>query len=435
MARCTGTSCRSTAACSTGCGRPGRCGSIGIDSWAVDYGLLDATGALLGNPVHYRDARTDGMPAGVAKPCRRRPALRAHRAAAAAVQHALPARRGGRHARSSQAARHLLLIPDLLAYWLTGEIGAEITNASTTQLLDVRTGDWALPLLAELGLRSDILPPLRAPGSRDRAGAAGHPADHPGRRRGRLARHRLGRGRRAGRGRRTSPTSPAAPGRWSAWSSTRPVLTEASRLANFTNEGGVDGTIRYLRNVMGLWPLQESMRELGADRRGRAAAGRRRASRPSPPSSTSTTRCSCRRATCRRGSPTPAARPGSRFRPARRPSPGASWTASRSHTGVRSARPRSCPAGTSTRCTSSAAARATSCSASSPRTPAGCRCWPARWRRPRWATCWSRPGPRVRSAATWRRCAALLRETQQIVGYEPRGDEAAWRAAEQRAGG
>jgi rhamnulokinase len=234
---------------------------IGIDSWAVDYGLIDATGALLGNPVHYRDARTDGIPLRVAKTVpddklyaltglQRQPFNTLYQLVAAADTPIM------------QAAKHLLLIPDLLAYWLTGEVGAEITNASTTQLLDVHSKTWAVPLLAELGLRSDLLPPLRPPGgligpvlpgilpttpdvvavgSHDTASAVvGVPAASPN-------------------------FAYISCGTWSlvGVELDAPVLTEASRLANFTNEGGVDGTIRYLRNVMGLWPLQESMRAWG----------------------------------------------------------------------------------------------------------------------------------------------------------------------------
>ncbi|HEV7964820.1 MAG TPA: FGGY family carbohydrate kinase, partial [Actinoplanes sp.] len=111
---------------------------IGIDSWAVDYGLLDASGALLGNPVHYRDTRTDGVPERVAAlvgderlyeitGLQKLPFNTAYQLVAA------------RDTPQYQAARTLLMIPDLLAYWLTGEIGTEYTNASTTELLDVRT--------------------------------------------------------------------------------------------------------------------------------------------------------------------------------------------------------------------------------------------------------------------------------------------------------
>ena len=113
--------------------------SAGIDSWGVDYGLLDASGALLGNPVHYRDARTAGVPA------------RVHAAVPAAELYAVT---GIQHLpfntiyqlAATPMLRHaatMLLIPDLLAYWLTGEAGAEVTNASTTSLFDVRAQAWA----------------------------------------------------------------------------------------------------------------------------------------------------------------------------------------------------------------------------------------------------------------------------------------------------
>jgi rhamnulokinase len=235
--------------------------SIGIDSWAVDYGLVDAAGALLGNPVHYRDSRTDGVPAKVAAVVdeQRLYAVTGLQRQPFNTLYQLVAADG---TSAFQAARHLLLIPDLLAYWLTGEVGAEVTNASTTQFLDVRTSEWALPLLDELGLRTDLLPPLRSPGSvigrvlpdllpetpevvavgsHDTASAVvGVPA--------------------AGEN-----FAYISCGTWSlvGVELDRPVLTEASRQANFTNEGGVDGTVRYLRNVMGLWPLQECMRSWG----------------------------------------------------------------------------------------------------------------------------------------------------------------------------
>jgi rhamnulokinase len=151
----------------------------------------------------------------------------------------------------------VLLIPDLLAYWLTGEIGAEYTNASTTELMDVRTGNWSLPLVAELGLRPSLLPAIRPPGSligsfdgtpvvavgsHDTASAVvGVPASGEN-------------------------FAYISCGTWSlvGLELSSPVLTPGSRKANFTNEGGVDGTIRFLRNVMGLWPLQEAMREWGS---------------------------------------------------------------------------------------------------------------------------------------------------------------------------
>ena len=122
---------------------PAELASVGIDSWGVDYGLLDAAGALLGNPVHYRDDRT----AGVAERVWPRVA-EAELYAVTGIQHLpfntiyqLAAAAGD--ARSWTRRGTLLLIPDLLAYWLTGEAGAERTNASTTQLYDARRGEWA----------------------------------------------------------------------------------------------------------------------------------------------------------------------------------------------------------------------------------------------------------------------------------------------------
>src|SRR5689334_8221203 len=146
----------------------GQVDSVGIDSWAVDYGLLDADGALLGNPVHYRDPRTEGV---AEKVWATVPAEQLY--AATGLQYApfntlyqLVAARG-----SAQlaAARRLLLIPDLLSYWLTGEQGTELTNASTTQLIDPRTREWSYDVASRVGVDLGLFPPLRQPG--DPAGA------------------------------------------------------------------------------------------------------------------------------------------------------------------------------------------------------------------------------------------------------------------------
>ncbi|MFB9724919.1 rhamnulokinase [Planobispora longispora] len=236
--------------------------SVGIDSWAVDYGLLDASGALLGNPVHYRDARTDGLADRVADDLGRERLY-----GVTGLQH-LPFNTLYQVASAVGTpqyglAHRLLLIPDLLAYWLTGEVGAEVTNASTTQLYDLNRRAWATELMTEAGIRPELFPPLREPGARigpvlPATDLPGHPdvvavASHD-----------------------TASAVVAVPasgpdfayiscGTWSlvGVELDRPVLGEASRRANFTNETGVDGTIRYLRNVMGLWLLQESLRAWG----------------------------------------------------------------------------------------------------------------------------------------------------------------------------
>jgi rhamnulokinase len=235
--------------------------SIGIDSWAVDYGLLDGRGALIGNPFHYRDDRT--APA-VAEVHGLMPAELLY--SITGIQHLpfntiyqLVADR-----QLTQRADRALLIPDLIGYWLTGQQVCEQTNASTTGMLDMHTADWSGPVLEAVGIRRDLLPEIVPPGhvagsltpairartglpasttvtsvgSHDTASAvAGVPASEPG-------------------------FGYISCGTWGlvGVELERPVVTEASRAANFTNERGIDGTIRYLRNVMGLWLMQETLR-------------------------------------------------------------------------------------------------------------------------------------------------------------------------------
>ncbi len=269
--------------------------SVGIDTWGVDYGLLDAAGALVGNPVHYRDSRTDGVTVPVSAEAlyavtgiQHLPINTIYQLAAAAGTPAL------------SAARTLLLIPDLLAYWLTGSVGAEVTNASTTGLLDVTTRTWAVGLIGQAGIPAGIFPPLRQPGDLIgpiTAGQAGVGSGGVGSGGG-----GYGPGAFVGDAKPvplvavgshdTASAVVAVPasgphfayissGTWSlvGLELARPVLTEQSRLANFTNEAGLDGTVRYLRNVTGLWLLQECLRtwrvsaEPGAEPGTQATAG------------------------------------------------------------------------------------------------------------------------------------------------------------------
>ncbi len=244
-------------------GRRAELAAVGVDSWGVDYGLIDEAGMLLGNPVHYRDARTRGVTDIVLEKV---PAAELYQvtgiqqlpfnttcqivAAAASPQLA--------------AASTLLMIPDLIAYWLTGQAGAEITNASTTQLLDVHTRTWARSVARWLGIPRHILPPLHAPGEligvlrpsvAAQAGLASCPPLIA------VASHDTA---------SAVVSVPAADphfafiscGTWSlvGMELAGPVLSEDSRLARFSNEAGVDGSIRFLRNVAGLWLLQESLR-------------------------------------------------------------------------------------------------------------------------------------------------------------------------------
>lgn len=237
--------------------------SIGIDCWAVDYGLLDADGALLGNPVHYRDARTEGI---AAKAWTTIPATELY--ATTGIQYApfntLYQLMAAQETAQLATAKRLLLIPDLLTYWLTGELGTELTNASTTQLMDPATGSWSRDVATRLGIDLSLFAPLRHPGdpagnllpqvladtglttptpvttvaSHDTASAvAAVPAT-------------------------TENFAYICTGTWSlaGLELAAPIRTEESREANFTNELGIDGTVRYLRNIMGLWLLQECLR-------------------------------------------------------------------------------------------------------------------------------------------------------------------------------
>ena len=244
----------------------GNVDSVGIDSWAVDHGLLDADGALLGNPVHYRDPRTDTV---AEKVWATVPAAELY--AATGLQYApfntLYQLVAARERRQFAQAERLLLMPDLLAYWLTGEQGTELTNASTTQLIDPRTRDWAYGVAARLGVDLSLFAPLLAPG--DPAGLLREEVLEETGLTGPVPVTAVG-------SHDTASAVAAVPadgerfayictGTWSlaGLELRAPVLTEESRAANFTNELGLDGTVRHLRNIMGLWLLQECLRAWG----------------------------------------------------------------------------------------------------------------------------------------------------------------------------
>ncbi|KQR65507.1 carbohydrate kinase [Arthrobacter sp. Leaf337] len=248
-----------TAAARTAAGRGETISSIGIDTWAVDYGLVNAAGDLIAQPFSYRDDRS------------RAAVARVHKKLDPARLYATTGLQFLQFNTIYQLATEkdldglqALLIPDLIAFLLTGQRRTESTNASTTGLFDAVAGEWATEFLAALGLPKKLFPPLIQPGetvgtllpgiaartglaeatkvvavgSHDTASAvAAVPAEH-----GNFAY--------------------ISSGTWSlvGVELKKPVLTDASRQANFTNERGVDGTIRYLRNVGGLWLLSECQR-------------------------------------------------------------------------------------------------------------------------------------------------------------------------------
>jgi len=235
--------------------------SIGVDSWAVDYGLVDAEGGLLEDPVAYRDGRTAGVPARVFARVPRRDIfartgvqfldfntlfqLQAH------VAEGLPPR-----------AERLLMIPDLVNLHLTGRAVTEYTNATTTQLVDARTRHWDRDLVERVGLPARLLGEI-VPAGTDLGPLAG-PACAPGLEEAHViapATHDTG----------SAVAGAPLPAGWAyissgTWSLVgverdAPLVNAEVARANFTNEGGAFGTVRFLKNVMGLWLLERCRAE------------------------------------------------------------------------------------------------------------------------------------------------------------------------------
>ncbi len=244
--------------------------SIGVDSWAVDYGLVDVHGFLQGNTFQYRDHRTDGVMEQVLT----------------RVPRAMLYERTGiqflpfntlfqLYAHEQQQpgvlahAHRLQLIPDLLHNWLCGEFTSERTNATTTQCWDPIAGAWAYDLLTQLAIPTAMFPPVVEAGTvlgkilpewRGDLGTARivAPATHD-------------------TGSAIAATPVSLSGGWGyissgTWSLVgveclQPIMTAEALAANFTNEGGIFGTTRFLKNVMGLWLLQECQRCWANDER------------------------------------------------------------------------------------------------------------------------------------------------------------------------
>jgi rhamnulokinase len=233
---------------------------VGIDSWAVDYGLLSGD-RLINNPFHYRDERT-ARGVDLVHKIADHAALYTTNGLQFQPFNSIYQLAVDHDAGVIDDTTRMLMIPDLLGFWLTGEQVAERTNASTTGLLDVTNGAWNATLIDKVGLSHSLFPSLVDPGTRigslrdDVAAEVGAAVDV-------IA---VGSHDTASAVVGVPMTEPGAAyvssGTWSlvGVELDRPVLTEESREANFTNEGGVDGTIRYLRNVMGMWLLSESIR-------------------------------------------------------------------------------------------------------------------------------------------------------------------------------
>jgi rhamnulokinase len=232
---------------------------IGVDAWGVDYALLGESGDLLGNPYHYRDRRTEGIMEEVLGKVGKEEIYEATGIQFMPINtlyQLFVARR--RTPKLLEAAKYLLTIPDLLHYWLTGNAVCEFTNATTTQMVDPLKRTWATGLMQRLELPAHLPAPIVEPGSilgtllPDIAGhtsLAGTSVIAP-------ACHDTGSAVAAISAR--DGTAFLSSGTWSLLGTEldSPVITPEALRLNFTNEGGVNGTTRLLKNVMGLWMLQ-----------------------------------------------------------------------------------------------------------------------------------------------------------------------------------
>jgi len=232
---------------------------IGVDAWGVDYALLGERGELLQNPYHYRDARTRGV---MEEVFRKVPKEEIYSATGIqfmpinTLYQLFAAKRDT--PRMLNAAERLLTIPDLFHYWLTGNAVCEFTNATTTQLVNPVTRTWASELMKRLELPCNLPAEIVEPGSvvgpllpaiARNSALAGTPVIAP-------ASHDTGSAVAAISAR--DGTAFLSSGTWSLVGTEldAPVVTPEALRLNFTNEGGVNGTTRLLKNVMGLWMLQ-----------------------------------------------------------------------------------------------------------------------------------------------------------------------------------
>lgn len=245
--------------------------SIGIDTWGVDYGLLDSRGRLMSNPVHYRDARCAGIAEHISKTLSPEEIY-----AITGIQnlefntiYQLCAE-NREDPQTLRAAGKLLFIPDLLNYFLCGKMATEYTVASTGSILDARRRAPAEALISALGIPKELFPPMVKPGNRlgkllpavsEEVGGCGAEIVN-------VASHDTA----------SAVISVPAKGKnfvyissgtWSLMGCElrRPLINEQTRALGFTNEGGAEDSIRFLKNIMGLWIIQESRRQWGREGR------------------------------------------------------------------------------------------------------------------------------------------------------------------------
>jgi rhamnulokinase len=239
--------------------------SIAVDGWGVDYALIGERGNLLENPYHYRDLRNEGMMTRVFERVRRDRIYAITGIQFLQINTLFQLYAACCHTpKVIDAAEALVTIPDLFNYWLTGELICEYTNATTTQFVDAAKRTWAFRLLDDIGLPTRLLQPIVQAGTiigsiktSANGALAGTPVVAPACHdtASAVASVRVG-----------GHTAFLSSGTWSLLGTEvpSPVITAKARDLNFTNEGGVCGTIRLLKNINGLWLLQACRRAWGA---------------------------------------------------------------------------------------------------------------------------------------------------------------------------
>lgn len=239
--------------------------SIGIDTWGVDFGLIDKNGRLLENPVHYRDKRTSGL---VEESFKSVPRQKMYDITGIQFMElntlfqliSLKKQRP----EMLERADKMLFMPDLFAYFLTGKMCSEYSIASTSQLIDINTRSWSKELLDAFGIKESLFAPLTEPGTQlgnlskeicEECGVESVPVISVC-------------------GHDTQSAITAVPceggdfaflssGTWSLFGTElqKPIVNETSLKINITNEGGFGGTTGFLKNIIGLWLIQESRRQ------------------------------------------------------------------------------------------------------------------------------------------------------------------------------
>lgn len=239
--------------------------SIGIDTWGVDFGLIDKNGRLLENPVHYRDKRTSGLVEESFKSVSRQKMydITGIQFMELNTLFQLISLKKQRPEMLERADK-MLFMPDLFAYFLTGKMCSEYSIASTSQLIDINTRSWSKELLDAFGIKESLFAPLTEPGTQlgnlskeicEECGVESVPVISVC-------------------GHDTQSAITAVPcesgdfaflssGTWSLFGTElqKPIVNETSLKINITNEGGFGGTTGFLKNIIGLWLIQESRRQ------------------------------------------------------------------------------------------------------------------------------------------------------------------------------